>query len=92
MKVENIDGFSLGIVEKSGTKRDGTEYSYFRFGYVVKGENESRQMYVESTDYTLKRMCKEVSTWGTPFVFSGEIDAKGNIVIEEIREKGIIDE
>lgn len=92
MKVENIEAISLGVVDRDGKKRDGTEYSYFRLGYVVKGENESRQMYVESTDYTRKRMCKEVSTWGTPFVFSGEIDAKGNIVIEEIRENGIIDE
>lgn len=85
MKVSNVRAMSLGLEERSGRKKDGTEYAFCRFNFVVEGESESRRIYVE--DYGLKRAMREVSEWGSNFTFDGDVDGTGKVTIIAINKE-----
>lgn len=77
---------SLGYVERHGEKKDGTSYDIHVLSYVVENESDARKMYLDSTEYSLIRSCKECGRWGDRFVFSGVIDSRGGVRIETLEK------
>ncbi len=84
MKIKEQKAFSLGVIEREGQKKDGTDYYIYAFHYLVQEENNSRTLYVDKKDYIKKKMFNSIASWGKGFTFSGSVDGKGNIEIDEI--------
>lgn len=84
MKVSNVRSYSLGVSEKVGVKKDGTEYDLFIFHYLIEGELEARKIFVGKEERERRKMFRSIAEWGRCFRFSGEILGDGKVEIEEV--------
>lgn len=88
MKILNIEAMSLGLKESKWNDSEGKTVDLFYLNYVVVGEDIVRKVHA-GTDYTKRKVLRELSEWGTPLLVSGDVDAKGRLEVTNIVRKEV---